>query len=883
MRVIKPFCASVLTRPFELRRKQYLGVSVLLFSPLDETVKVLPEKELWPFWATQPEAQGALEEGFPRQHGEYLVCGSAWTTPQRNDAVAVRAQVGSLAKELVVWGERRWEGHTASPAQPFKSMRLGWALSYGGADFAANPLGMGRAAIDDAGRQARPLARIEYPQHPAQSPRQEGVPAGLGPIDAMWPQRAALRGTYDAAWLKQDFPGLASDIDWHFFNLAPADQQQPRAFVGDEAFAFHNLHASKAELRGHLPGLSARVFVSRQGATKAQQKSAQLEGVKMRLTTLWFFPNEERLIQVFQGALEVEEDDASDIELLLAAVERTGQERPEVHYQSVRDKRLDKKLAALETLRESDLVPADIAVPLHDFTPSPNRGLERGLRRAEAQRQAARDDVIAHGLDPDEHAPAVKAPQPPPVRSIDDLIVISQQMEQAGAQAPARAAAEKAKTVADARAVFEREGLDFSVIEAEMAGQLTRGPPKAMAPGLMEDFRRHIDTAKLSGADVTELHQMLADPKVMAQWAEGDQAQLAGYRQVAQHQAPATVLSLAESADIRQRVLGAWARGESMAGWDLTGADLSQLDLHGADLRLALLEGATLNHCNLSGAQLEGALLVRAQINASYIDAACLARCNLSAARIAHSSLRAVDLRGALLESTSLKQVDLSRAQLDEVRLHEVQFDGVDFNHARSDSMLTLRGLNLSRVHFGDAEFKQVVFLECDLTGSDLSGARFGKVAFVNTRADGARFDGMHIGAGCFAMGCSLQNASLRGVTMQRVCLRATVLTGADFSGARLRGSDFSECDLRGAKFHGADAAEARFVRAHLDGASLASANLAGAVLQHAWLQDTDFRQANLHESDMARVRLGTKVIFDGARTSRMRTLPRRQTSRATT
>jgi Pentapeptide repeats (8 copies) len=53
-------------------------------------------------------------------------------------------------------------------------------------------------------------------------------------------------------------------------------------------------------------------------------------------------------------------------------------------------------------------------------------------------------------------------------------------------------------------------------------------------------------------------------------------------------------------------------------------------------------------------------------------------------------------------------------------------------------------------------------------------------------------------------------------------------------------------------------------------------------VLQHAWLQDTDFRQANLHESDMARVRIGSGVVFDGARTSRMRTLPRRSASPAT-
>ena len=136
MRLIKPFCASVLSRPFELRRKQYMGISVLLFAPTGDEARLLPEKDLWPFWAAQPEAAGPLEVGLPRQHGEYLVCASAWTAAQRRDSVAVRAQVGTLRKELVVWGPRRWSGSDATPAADFESLRLGWDKTYGGADFA---------------------------------------------------------------------------------------------------------------------------------------------------------------------------------------------------------------------------------------------------------------------------------------------------------------------------------------------------------------------------------------------------------------------------------------------------------------------------------------------------------------------------------------------------------------------------------------------------------------------------------------------------------------------------------------------------------------------------------------------------------------------------
>ena len=874
MRLIKPFCASVLTRPFELRRKQYLGVSVLLFTPMGREARLLPEKDLWPFWATQPEAAGPLEEGFPRRHGEYLVCGSAWTTPERRDAVAVRAQVGALRKDLVVWGPRQWSGSDATPAADYESLRLGWDKTYGGEDFADNPLGMGRSEIDDGrGRRVRPVPHVEYPKHPALSPRDEGVPAGLGPIDQMRTQRAALRGTYDDRWLKEDFPGLAPDIDLRFFNLAPVDQQQDGSFAGDEPYAFHNLHPRQPMVSGRLPGLAARVLVSRRG------RKGQLEGVRTRLTALWFFPGEERVIEIFQGALEVEEDDASDVDLMVAAVERSGQERPDAHYAAVRDKRADRKNGALEVLRESDLVPADIADPLHDFTPSPNRGLERALRRAEQEREAARADVVAQGLDPDEHAPAVKGPQPPVIRSIDDLIAVRDQMEKEGAEAPARMAADKARTMADVRANFERDKLDFSVIEAETAGELTSGPPKAFAPGLTESFRRMIADADVSRGDVRELQDMLADPKIQAQWQGGDKAQLDAYRQTAQHQVPAKSLSLAESASRRERVRAAHAAGTSMAGWDLTGADLSRLDLPGADLQGALLEGANLSHCNLRGAQLEAATLVRCRIDSSCLDEARLARSNLSAAAIDNTTMKAADLQGAILEGTRLCTVDLSQAVLDDARMHEVQFDSVDLSGARSDSLLVFRSLNLSKVRLAEVDFKQVVFIDCDLRRANFSGARLAKVAFVTVKADGARFRGMVVGVGCFAAGCTLTKADLRAATLERVSLRATVAAGADFSFAKLRSSDLSECDLRGACFHGADAREARFVRAHLDGASLASANLAGAMLQHAWLQDTDFRYANLHESDMARVHIGPGVRFDSALRSRMRTLPRRPTA----
>ena len=875
MRVIKSFSASLLTRSFELHRKQYLGVTVLLFSPLGKAAALLPEKELWPFWATQPEAQGPLDEGIPRRFAEYLVCGSGYTQSQRRDAVAVRAQVGGLKKELVVWGQRHWDGLSPTPAQAFASMRLGWAQAYGGEDFAANPVGSGRKEQEIEGLRVRPLPRIEYPQHPLVSPRGEGVPAGLGPIDMLWASRAALRGSYDAAWFKDHYPGLAPDVDWRFFNVAPADQRQDLAFVGDEAYSFQNLHPQCAVIEGRLPGLRTRVFAQR-GASSALNNAA-LEELRTPLMALWFFPEAERVVQVYQGVMEVAEDDASDVGLLTVGVERLGQARPAEHYRAVVEKRLDKKRGPLEALRDSDLAPAEITQPLHDFKPTPNRGLERSMRRAEQEREAIRAEVASHGLDPDEHAPPVKGPAPPKVESLDDLLAASEHMERQGEELLQKAKVEKASTLATLKESSVAQGWDFGLIESEMAGEMSRGPPKAMAQAMTDELKQLIISGQKLGGDVRELQEILDDEEVQARWVKSDEGVLNSYRAMAQHQLPTHALSQSSSQDLRDKVVAAHAAAQSMLGWDLTGVDLSGLDLHGADLRQALLESANLSRCNLAGAQLDGAVLVRTLIDSSALQKASLVGVNLSQATLHNSSLAGADLRQAQLEGTTLEKLDLSGCRLDELRLKDVVFKGVDFSRCTSESLLFFHGLDLQLARFKGVDFKQAVFQACQLTGVDLSGAKFGKVAFVGTQADNARFNGVHIGAGCFAMGCSLQRASFHGAQMQQVCLRGTPMAGAVLTSAVLRNSDFSECDLRGARFAGADARGARFVRARLEGASLASANLANAVLQHAWLSDTDFMHANLHEADMARVHVGPGVRFDRAITSRLRTLPRRE------
>ena len=870
MRCVKPLSASMLTRPFEHGGGFMLGVSVLLFSTLGRPGRLLTEQALWSFWASRPESRGPLEEGYPRSRAEYLIGATAFTRSDKPRACRVRAQVGGLIKQLVVWGPRFWDGDRPSTPHPFERLPLDWSQTYGGEDFPENPLGMGRHDSEINGLRLRLLPRVEYPDQPLTSPTGSGHPAGFGPLDQTWTTRAAKRGTYDAAWLEQDFPGLARNLDGSFFNLAPEDQQQAAPFRGDEDYAFDLLHPKIDRIEGILPGLATRVFATRQRAS-----GETFEELAMSLKALWFFPEEERLIQVFQGWIKVEEDDAADVLALLAAVERLGDARPPEHYQSVQARRRDPEQGALESLRESDLMPADLAVSLFNPPDQPSPAYTRAMRRATRERAEARSLAAAHGLDPDEHGPPVDLVEPPRIRTLDDLIAVRQQMEAESAAVTARMEQEKRTSLQGVREVLARLGGDFALIEREMSGELTRGPPRPSAEPLIAVLTRLVQEGRATGGHVAELEQMLADPAILARWREADQQQISVYQAMGHHQAPPNPLPASVQAEQRARVLAEFARQGSLAGWDLTRADLTRMDLSGADLRGALLGGADLSGTRLDQARLSRAMLAHARLIGTRLTGADLRECNLGAAQIARADLSGADLSAAILEGAQLSNSSLRGARIDGLRLTGARIVAVDFSETHGEAMLLLRAIDLRGCRFVGVRYAQAVFQDCELGEVDFTGATFTKAAFIGIQAPKACFRGLTLSVGCFALGCRLDGADFSGARLNEVSFREAPLRGSDFSRAEIRGCDFSGCDLRDSRFYAADARGSRLVRANLSSADLGSCNLSGAVLQHALLEQTELSHANLHEADLARVRVGGQVRFEGAIFTRARTRPR--------
>jgi hypothetical protein len=83
-----------------------------------------------------------------------------------------------------------------------------------------------------------------------------GLSIGFGPIAASWPARERLAGSGGRAALEAEIPEVPADLDWAFFQAAPADQRV--AFLhGHEWILLDGVHPEAARILARLPGVRA--------------------------------------------------------------------------------------------------------------------------------------------------------------------------------------------------------------------------------------------------------------------------------------------------------------------------------------------------------------------------------------------------------------------------------------------------------------------------------------------------------------------------------------------------------------------------------------------------------------------------------------------------
>lgn len=885
MKVFKPSKLSVLTRCFEHQRRYYMGVSVLAFVPLAAAPALLPESVLWTFAGKRLGKDGALDVGIPKARAEFLIHGSAYAPGGvPTQSVAVAARVGPLVKRLSVIGDRYWiSGRHASNAQPFTELPLTWQNAFGGPEFARNPIGKGQAEVEVHGARVVPLPNVERPEGMVASVRDRPEPGGFLPIDISWPQRASLAGTYDQHWLDNLFPGLARDVDWGIFNLAQTDQQLPQpSWQGGESYELMNMHPSEPRLAGELPRWNARCFVTRRIGRKREDPVERFEEIALRLQTLWFFPDAERAVLIYQGSSTIGTDDASDVVQLLIGAEQADAPRSVDHYRAVIAARLDPEHGALAALDDSPLLPEGLA-EVDDPALAEAQALHTRENLIEAnlhnrrvkEFERAREFVAAHGLDPDLHGPPAPQPPPPPPPPPAELPAYfakltaeAKQMEKDAIELQKARQLELEKQLDEMKV----EGLDSAKLREEQQGPV--GPPSFSAAAHRAALEAVAFECRSQGYINDEVENMLADRELAERWTMAELKLRNSYLLTAHLQSPAPAMTEDRALAARQVLHEHVVAGQSLRELNLTGGDFSGMDLRNADLSDAWFESARFDHADLRGAKLDDTVLAHASLIGAKLDGASARRANFGKANLTDASAAEIDFSGAVLAGAVFERTNLRGAQLSKADVLGAEFVGADLSEITAQE-LVLNEAKVAGARFCGAKLERSLLLKLELDGVDFSGAHLHRCAFVSCTARRANFSRASMAGVAFVEDCVLDEAAFVQAHLARANFRGMPLARADFTAATLDGADLSSCVLTEAKFYRAVAREARFERADLRDASMLAANLMQASFMNAIIEGLDLRGANLYAADMAKVRSDARVQLDDALLTKVRILPK--------
>ena len=863
-RTLKPFQLSVLFRTVERKREIFGCFSVMAMTGTGTGSLIRSEPSLWKTLAEH--APEFTEAGVIKTQPEFLVFGHAYAPDGKAESV-VGVQFAGIKKWCRVSGPRRYP-NALLPA-PFERIRLDWRHAYGGPDFPDNPAGLGRVK-DESGRIALP--HFEANDIPWRPDGQGQAAVGFGPLDITHPQRQKLVGTYDEEWLKTDFPGMARDADWLFFQVAPPDQRVNAELRGDEPFDWAGLHPTERLQHGQLPGIRPRLFVER-------HQERKLSEIQCRLRTVVFLPDAEAIVQIWQGVTRVEDEDATELTHVLAGFEALDAPKPESHYPSVFARRLDEQDGTLAMLRDEDLLPEGLSfealVPgdVDLNKPAAPDSLRSRLERKNLRRiEAVRAEVASYGLDPDRHAPPLPGP-PEPIPPPHQLGAYFRELE-VKAQQQIRAAEEsKRKNLEQTAAEFAARGESFDYVLKELATAPT-GPPKPRAPGRIDELSRLQADLRANDTDVPEINAMVADAELHEVWHGADRSAQRMYEQSAHFRNPAPRAGGSEAANQKRWVAECLAAKRPLAGVDLTGADLREFDLRGANLDGAMMEAVCLDGVDLSGASARGTVLAHASFEKARADDCDFSSANLGKARFVAGSACRANFTGAILWETDFTQAALRGARMLDVQALYMKLAGADLSEAALDELL-LYQTDLTDARLNGASINGTQFLENKVAGTTFDGARGHRAVFLKTQGESLSFDGADLTGAMFVQEPKLPRASMRGTTLTRVFAQAADLAGADLSHATLDGSELGHSNLQGANLRGVKAREAGLRFVDLSQAQVVGADLRGALLANAKAYGTRFDASSMFMADLARIRIDTDSSMQGVNFGRARTYPR--------
>jgi uncharacterized protein YjbI with pentapeptide repeats len=920
MNIIKPLQLGVLHKSFTYLEKDVFAVSIpIAFSLVDG--EILLEQKLWEmvgeqigddiFDAAMPKACGeVLVAGdFIAPHNKTVAAGSVHLKISRQDQHGQwQAQVD---KELAVFGDRRWykllgAGIGISSAEPFTSLTINYPNAYGGEGYAFNPEGKGFKAVETELGERQFLPNIEYKNNLLTSSSKQVAPASFGRIDIMWQQRLSLAGTYDQAYLDNQMPGLANDIDWLYFNDAAQDQWLKGFFQGDEHFSISHMHAQHQTLSGTLPAIYGRAFVNQSVPVKDEQQ--QLTGdfqtefteIKTKLDTLWLFPNAAVGVMIYRGTIEGYSDDGCDISALLLACEnRSDTPRSLAHYQDQMTKRLDPEHGYKYLLFSSPLIAEGMCCGFKQIQDEYDFPLEMlgkanmdefaKAKTADAMGQLddAKQQIIeqckAAGVDPTPYIDKINNPEKAAEQlkieglmekmapglvtdpeNIDifniDLSVLDEikayteeiaEQKKAEAKAQVKAEAAKLKVMpeaylfSDAIAKMEKALIDIDL--PPMWPRVDISGQLVEVKKQIADTTKKIDELREQGVPEEQLPTIDLDiENIEAKLLDAEVRLKETYAMGAHLMGETRSPHPEQEAALKAEFLKKLNQGESLVNGDYACIDLTGENLTGVDLSGCYLEGVNFTDCDLTKANLTGAILAGANLTN-----AILHQTNCQGANIGASDLTDADFTEANLEKAQLGGANYTRTKFIRCLMSEINYLDSTFEQTMFD------GSTMKQSNFINPVFNECSFLTTDLTQANFVKGQFTQANFEQAILDGANFveataeyanfTKAQMINSRFVGGCNLTNSHFNQANLSQSCLRENQLNHCDFSQTQLAEADFSGAELANSKFVGAKAYRTQFHKSQCKNADMRQLNLMEGSLYKAYLVGAKFDGANLY------------------------------------
>lgn len=878
MKAIKPLRLSFLHRTFDHDRKHHFVATVLVGFDLEHPNRLLTEVDLWKMIASALGRFTVFDHCMWKPHSEVLVSGDAIPpggAPATEVSVGLRLTRGKtklVDRTLRVIGDRFWGATGPSDPVPFERMPVDWEHAFGGEKSDWNLVGKGLAPIElPNGDKVHPLPNVEDPARPISTKLDRPKPASFGPIDMTLPVHFKKMGTYDKRWKDEFFPGLAEDIDWTVFQVAHEDQRLGGWLSGDETFRVAHMNAAKPVIEGTMPPIVARCFLKERG-------KAALSELPLRLETLHLFPTALRGVMIFRGFRTIGTQDATDIEIGVAALEmKDAEPRPLSHYEYVVAQRLDRVKGYLHVLKDGDLLPAALGLAvagtetdrITEVVKSEGLGMRNARARMQWELDKAKVRLRELGVDASHFEHVELPPEEPLPEGPEDLPAFAERTEKRMQEAKEEAYREKEAAEARLREVCKENGLDFDELVEKAKSQAGIGPPTFSADAEIQRMRDLYVESLAAGVVLAHVEEQLDDPNLRQKLELAERQLHDAYVRAGHFQNPVARLPEAESTRARARLLELVRARESLARQDFSGADLSGIDLTGADLSGVYLEGADLTNARFVGASLSRAVLAHATLEGATFDGADLSGANLGRVKARGASLKNVSLEEAVLYEADVRGANLDGADLTGAQLLEIQLDGADLRRTKAKRLFFVKA-SFKGVDFEGCDLEECAFVEADLTGASFVRAKVKKTAFISSKADDVKFDDAELDNLRVVHECSFLRASFARSKMQMSNFRATPLVGASFEGADVSRSVFTDCDMTEANLYRAVAVEAHFTNANLTNAKLTSANLLQAILRGAILRGADGRGANLFGVDMSGAIGDDRTSFSGALVKRV-------------